>query len=237
MKFRWPAPQVGRFSSSSGRASVTTNSGLSRDHSSRYSTKSSSEASAHCMSSKARIVGYASASRSKNSRQAANRSCRSCEAPSPSASSCASLGSTNRRSSGSSRCSSSAACKLPQRLVLWLVLGDPAAPPHHVRERPVGHAFAVGETAAAVPVDRLDDPVEVLVELPREPRLADAGDAGHRDQLRPPSSAQTWNRSLICRSSRSRPTNGASRPSDFSDPAAPRRRAARATAASRPPCP
>ena len=34
-----------------------------------------------------------------------------------------------------------------------LLLGDPAAHAHHVRERPVGHALAVGEAAPAVPVD------------------------------------------------------------------------------------
>ena len=58
MKLRWPAPQVGRRSSSSGRASVITYSGWFRDHSSRYSTKSRSDSSAHCMSSKASTVGY-----------------------------------------------------------------------------------------------------------------------------------------------------------------------------------
>ncbi|HET7137476.1 MAG TPA: hypothetical protein VFI04_03905 [Gaiellaceae bacterium] len=41
MKARRPAPQVGRRSASSGRASVTTKIGWLRDHSSRYSTKSS----------------------------------------------------------------------------------------------------------------------------------------------------------------------------------------------------
>ena len=35
-----------------------------------------------------------------------------------------------------------------------------------------------------MPVRQLRDPVEVLVELPREPRLADAGDAGDRDEVR-----------------------------------------------------
>ena len=35
-----------------------------------------------------------------------------------------------------------------------------------------------------MPVDDLGQPVEVLVELPGEPRLADPGDAGHRDELR-----------------------------------------------------
>ena len=65
-----------------------------------------------------------------------------------------------------------------------LVLGDPAAHPHHVGERPVGDALAVGEAAAAVPVRELGEPVEVLVELPAEPRLADAGDPGDRDEVR-----------------------------------------------------
>ena len=40
------------------------------------------------------------------------------------------------------------------------------------------------------------------------------------------SSAQAWNRSFICRSSRSRPTNGASSPCDLSEPAQTRRRRA-----------
>ncbi len=65
-----------------------------------------------------------------------------------------------------------------------LVLPDQAAHPHHVGQRPVGDAFAVGETAASVPVDLFDDPVEVLVELPDQARLADPGEAGNRDQMR-----------------------------------------------------
>src|SRR5438874_13087883 len=36
-----------------------------------------------------------------------------------------------------------------------------------------------------MPVDELSYPVEVLVELPRQARLSDPGDAGHRDELRP----------------------------------------------------
>src|SRR6185437_6835723 len=50
-------------------------------------------------------------------------------------------------------------------------------------ERPVGHALAVREAPPPVPVGRLCDAVEVLVELPRESRLADAGDAGHGDEV------------------------------------------------------
>ena len=74
--------------------------------------------------------------------------------------------------------------ELPERRRRLILLADPAAHPHHVGQRPVGHALAVGEAAAAVPVRDLGDPVEVLVELPREPRLADPGDAGHRDEVR-----------------------------------------------------
>ena len=76
--------------------------------------------------------------------------------------------------------------KLLERGSRRLVLGDPGAHAHHVGERPVGDALAVRQTAAAVPVRDLGDAVEVLVELPRQPRLADAGDPGDRDQLRLP---------------------------------------------------
>src|SRR5207248_54665 len=53
----------------------------------------------------------------------------------------------------------------------------------HVGERSVGHAFAVRQAAAAVPVDGVGEPVEVLVELPREPRLPDPGDPEDRDEM------------------------------------------------------
>ncbi len=71
--------------------------------------KSRSEASAHCMSSKTSTAGYVSDSRSKKSRHAAKSSLRSRASWSPSAMSCASRGSTNRRSSSSRMCSSSVA--------------------------------------------------------------------------------------------------------------------------------
>ncbi len=51
----------------------------------------------------------------------------------------------------------------------FLLLGDPAAHPHHLGQRPVGDAVPVRETAAAVP-ERLDrKAVDVLLELPGEP--------------------------------------------------------------------
>src|SRR5439155_25746898 len=59
-----------------------------------------------------------------------------------------------------------------------------SAKPNHVDERPVRADLTVGEAATAVPVHEVDDPVEVLVELPRQPGIADPGDAGDRDQVR-----------------------------------------------------
>ena len=64
-----------------------------------------------------------------------------------------------------------------------VVLRNAAAHAHHVRECPVRDAFAVGEATAAVPVDVVDQTVEVLVELPRQARLADPGDAHGRDEV------------------------------------------------------
>src|SRR4051812_3328551 len=74
--------------------------------------------------------------------------------------------------------------KLAERGRRLVVLRDPAPHANHVRQRPVRHAVAVRETPTAMPVDDLLDPVEVLVELPREARLSDARDARYRDELR-----------------------------------------------------
>ena len=59
--------------------------------------------------------------------------------------------------------------ELRQRARLRLVLGDPGPHPHHLGERPEGDALAVGQAATPVPPDLLDEPVEVLLELPGEP--------------------------------------------------------------------
>jgi hypothetical protein len=76
--------------------------------------------------------------------------------------------------------------ELPARRVDRFVLADAAAHPHHVGQRPVSDTFAVWEAPSAVPVDLVDDAVEVLVELPREPRLADASDPGQGHDIRVP---------------------------------------------------
>ena len=52
-----------------------------------------------------------------------------------------------------------------------------------LRERPEGHAVAVGEGAALSPGDELDVLVDRPEELGDEPALADAGHADERDEL------------------------------------------------------
>ena len=182
---RPPAPNVGLRSSSSGRASASTKSGWLRDHSSRYSMKSSSPASAHCRSSKTSTtgpllgepleeeppgreevlpVGGGPLGRGRAGARAAARA-----RPAP----------PRRRRAPRSRRASFASAELGR-----LLLEDPRPHPHHLGERPVRDALAVGEAAAAVPPDVVGEPVDVLLELPGEARLADPGDADDRDELR-----------------------------------------------------
>ena len=112
------------------------------------------------------------------------------------------------------------ASRAPIRL---LVLDDAGAHAHHLRQRPERDALAVGEAAAAVPPDVFGETVDVLVELPAEPRLADAGDAHDGDEMRAAARRRdAWKSSLTRRSSRSRPTNGGSSPADLSAPPQPR---------------
>ena len=70
-----------------------------------------------------------------------------------------------------------------RRLVVGLLEVGPAA--DHLAERPERDAVAVGRAAAVVPPDRLDQPVDVLEELPGQARLADPGRADDADQPRP----------------------------------------------------
>ena len=60
-------------------------------------------------------------------------------------------------------------------------LGQSGARADHLAERPERDALAVRGRSPAVPEDRLDDPVEVLRQLPDEPALAGSGhaDDGH----------------------------------------------------------
>jgi hypothetical protein len=104
---------------------------------------------------------------------------------------------------------------------LGLVFDDPAAHANHLGQCPVRDSFPVREAAGAMPPHTLHQAVHVLLELPRQTRLADAGDTEDGDEVSFLSSADAWRSSLISRNSRSRPTNGASRPLAFSAPARP----------------
>ncbi len=58
-----------------------------------------------------------------------------------------------------------------------LVVVDPGEQPapDGLGQREVGHALAVGHAPSAVPADELAEPVDVLLELPGQPGLADSG--------------------------------------------------------------
>ena len=65
-----------------------------------------------------------------------------------------------------------------------VLLGDERAHPHHFGQRPVRDAVPVGEAATAMPPGGVGEAVDVLLELPGEPGLADPADPDHRDELR-----------------------------------------------------
>ena len=67
-----------------------------------------------------------------------------------------------------------------RRLVVRL--GEPGPLADHLAERPERDPAAVRGRAPVVPVDGLDEAVDVLEELPGEPALADAALAGHGDE-------------------------------------------------------
>ena len=64
-------------------------------------------------------------------------------------------------------------------------LEDLGSAANHLRQGPVGDALAVGKATSPVPEEEVGEPVHVLVELPRQAALADAGYAGHRHEVSP----------------------------------------------------
>ena len=184
MKLRLPAPHVGRLSANSGLASASTKIGWLRDQSSRYSRKSSRPASAHCTSSKTSTVGDSSASRSKRIRQAEKRFSWSPATPSSSPSRWARRGSTHARSSASRMYSDSESRSLSRAVAGSSSSAMPQRILHHLRKCPVGDPVPVREAAAAMPERLAGEPVDVFLELPRQPRLADPGDPVDEHELR-----------------------------------------------------
>ena len=194
--------------------------------------KSSRPVSAHWRSSNTSTVVPRSAIRSKKSRQAGNSTSR----PPAGASSTPS----RRQEAGPMRSRSLASghVLVERRRDASRVVASssssvrPRAAPHHLAERPERDPLAVRRRAAAMPVDVLRDAVDVLLQLPDQPALADAARSGDRDQAHPPVAAdRVERRPSAARSSSSRPTNGGSRASARPWPPRWRRPAAPATPA------
>ena len=89
------------------------------------------------------------------------------------------------RSSGSGTCAIERRAEPGPGRRLVVALGEAGPAADHLAERPEGDPVAVGRRAAVVPPDPLDDAVDVLLELPGEPALADAGRPGDGHQPRP----------------------------------------------------
>ena len=79
-----------------------------------------------------------------------------------------------RRRASRRREAASSSSPMPQRMA------------HHLGQCPVRDALSVGEAAAAVPVRVGSEAVDVLLELPRQPRLADSRHPGDEDELGAP---------------------------------------------------
>ena len=173
--------------------------------------KSSRPASAHCMSSKTRIVGRCSASRSKRIRQAEKRF-----SWSPAARPRARAGGR-----GAARPSAflGVGDVLLERRAELLARRRRRPRPRRSRSASAPSRRAPSRRrprrrrgSGRDATRRRREAVDVLLELPGEPRLADSGDPGDETSCARRSSADAWKSSLISRSSRSRPTNGASSP-------------------------
>src|SRR4051794_22362905 len=76
------------------------------------------------------------------------------------------------------------------RDLLVVGLMKPCTPSDHLPECPERDAFPIGGTPTVMPPDRLDEPVDVLEELPRKTRLADAGRSDDAHETRSAFSAR-----------------------------------------------
>ena len=121
-------------------------------------------------------------------------------------------GSTQRRSSASGHEFLDGVAEFRPRHIGRFVLDDAGTHPHHLVEGPVRNAFAICKTAASMPPDRLGDAVEVLEEFPRSRDFPTPATPTIDISRAVFSSPVLCSSSLSRRSSRSRPTNGGSRP-------------------------
>ena len=145
--------------------------------------KAISPLSAQCRSSNTRATVLRSARCSKNRLQALKRSSRSARRPLDEPEELLEPGLDPLPLRGVGDVLRERLAQLAERRGLVLRLDDPRAAAKHLRERPVRDSVAVGEASAAVPVDGVDHAVRVLLELPGEARLPDAGDPDHRQQV------------------------------------------------------
>ena len=139
--------------------------------------------SAWWRSSKTMTTGEVAASRSKNVRQAANSWSEPISTSMPSRA--RSAGSIQARSDGSGTCSADGLGDPRARRRLVVRLDEPGPPADHLAQGPERDPVAVRRASARVPPDAVEQAVEVLEELPGEPRLPDAARADHAHETRP----------------------------------------------------
>ena len=144
--------------------------------------KSSRLGSAHCRSSNRRTVGARSETRSKNLRQAAKSSSRSYAAAVSRPSRTAMRGSSQLPLVRVADELAQRVGELAHRELRLRHVVDPDAPPDHLGDGGERDVVAVGGCPPGVPRHGAGEGVETFLELPGQPALADARDAGDRDE-------------------------------------------------------
>src|SRR3954471_10829167 len=67
---------------------------------------------------------------------------------------------------------------------VWIILGDVEPLSHHLRQRPETYSVAIRQAAPAMPEEVRGQAVDVLLELPSQSGLADAGSPHDTDEPR-----------------------------------------------------
>ena len=178
-------PRSGRASSSSGRASAARTAGPARSPGGGRGSRAGRRRRSCVSSITSTTLPPVRARRSKNAVQAANRSSRAKATPVPDAQQHGEPRPEPRRARPASGTNSARpASSFSSHDVAGVGVDQPEPAADHLGQRPEGDAVAVGQAAAAVPAGRRAEPVDVLLELPGQPGLADPGRAVHGDQPR-----------------------------------------------------
>ena len=184
VRFR-PVPRLGRRSTSSERAKPKTSTGRSRTQSTRCSRKSRSPSSASCRSSTSSRTGLAPGESLEEASPAG-------EQLRPGQLRAGGGQAEEGREPGGHEDtvglvveqSGQRGGELVLDLAAVVVLADAEAGADDLGQRPERGVLAEGGASAAVPVDVLGQPVDVLLQLPPQPRLADTGRTGDQHQAR-----------------------------------------------------